>query len=68
MTDIPTSSIDRIIRKAGAERVSQDAILRLKTELEDYGLLIAKKALEFARYANKKTISKADIELALLKK
>ncbi|MFX0014672.1 MAG: histone [Promethearchaeota archaeon] len=68
MVEIPASSIDRIIRKGGATRVSKSAILALQKELEEYGVLIAKLAWDFANYAGKKTVEGKDIYLALRKK
>lgn len=67
VVEIPDSSIDRIIRKSGASRVSKSAIVALRKELEDYGLNIAKSALEIAHYARKKTIEEKDIFLAIQK-
>lgn len=68
MVEIPNSSIDRIIRKAGAQRVSKSAIAALRSELEDYGIEISKFAIEIANYADKRTIDGADIALALRKR
>ena len=67
MVEIPNSSIDRIIRKGGAKRVSKSAILALQRELEEYGVNIARLAWELATYAGKKTVEGKDIELALRK-
>jgi histone H3/H4 len=67
MVEIPNSSIDRIIRKGGAIRVSKSAIITLKEELEDYGVEISKLAYEIASYAGKKTIEDEDIILAIRK-
>jgi len=67
VVEIPDSSIDRIIRKSGASRVSKSAIVALRKELEEYGLNIAKLALEIAHYAKKKTVEKNDIVLAIRK-
>ncbi|MHA2244954.1 MAG: histone [Candidatus Hodarchaeales archaeon] len=65
MVEIPNSSVDRIIRKGGAKRVSKSAILALQQELEEYGIRIAKLAFELASYAGKKTVEDKDIVLAL---
>ena len=67
MVEIPVSSVDRIIRRGGAERVSKSAIIALQKELEEYGVSIAKLAWDFARYAGKKTLEGKDIYLALKK-
>ncbi len=67
MVEIPNSSIDRIIRKGGARRVSKSAIIALQKELEEYGVKIAKLAWEVANYAGKKTVEGNDIYLAIRK-
>ena len=67
MVEIPVSSIDRIIRRGGAGRVSKSAIIALQKELEEYGVSIAKLAWDFATYAGKKTLEDKDIYLALKK-
>ncbi|MFX1538657.1 MAG: histone family protein [Promethearchaeota archaeon] len=67
MVEIPVSSIDRIIRRGGAGRVSKSAIEALQKELEEYGVSIAKLAWEFASYAGKKTLEGKDIKLAIKK-
>ncbi|MFW9904729.1 MAG: histone family protein [Candidatus Thorarchaeota archaeon] len=67
MVEIPFSSIDRIIRRGGANRVSKSAIIALQKGLEEYGVAIAKLAWELANYAGKKTVEGKDIQLALKK-
>ena len=67
MVEIPVSSIDRIIRKGGATRVSKSAIIALQKELEEYGVSVAKLAWDFVIYAGKKTVEGKDIHLALRK-
>ena len=61
---LPNAPIERIIRKAGAERVSEDAIEELKSAVEEAGEEIAKEAAEMSNHANRKTVTKEDVEMA----
>jgi len=60
--------IDRIIRDAGAFRVSSDAIKRLNEIITDRGMNIARYAVEIARHSGRKTVKESDIKLATLQK
>jgi len=63
--EIPLAPIDRILHKAGAERVSDEAIRALRNLLERLAEEIAKEALEAAKHAGRKTVTKDDIEFAM---
>lgn len=62
---MPIAPIDRLIRKAGAERVSEEAAKILAEYLEEYAVELGKKAVEFARHAGRKTVKAEDIKLAI---
>ena len=62
---IPVATIERIIKEAGAERVSEDAKKALNAYVEDQALKVAKKAIKFAELAKRKTVKAEDIELAI---
>ncbi len=62
---LPIASVERLIREAGGERVSDKAAAKLAEELEEMGKEIAKKAIRFAKHAGRKTITKEDVKLAV---
>jgi len=61
---LPNAPIERIIRKAGAERVSETAIEELKHAIEEAGEEIAQEAADLAEHANRNTVNRKDIEMA----
>ena len=62
---IPVAPIGRIIKEAGAERVSEDAKKALNAYVEEEAARVAKKAIKFAELAKRKTVKAEDIELAI---
>lgn len=65
--DLQLAPMHRIIKKAGAERVSDDGANALRIVLEEVGLNIAKDALDFTRHAHRKTVKAEDIQIAAKK-
>nr|WP_321497442.1 histone family protein [uncultured Methanolobus sp.] len=64
MTIIPFAPIERVIRNAGAQRVSESAGMALTAILEEYGLEISREAIKLAEHAGRKTVKAEDINLA----
>lgn len=64
MADLPKAAVVRIAKKAGAERVGDDAADVLVRKAEVYIEQIAKEAFEYAKHAGRKTIKADDVELA----
>ena len=54
----------RILKKAGAERVSDESANELRRILEEVGTVIAKNAVEMSVHAGRKTIKAEDVRLA----
>ena len=61
---LPNAPIERIIRKAGAERVSEDAVEELRRAVEEVGEEVAQDAINLADHANRNTVKKEDVEMA----
>ncbi len=64
MAELQAAGVSRIIRKAGAERVSAEATDQFREYLEQYGKDLAEEAIEMARHAGRKTVKSEDIKLA----
>ncbi len=65
MAHIPVAPIERLIRDVDSDiRVSTSAAEVLRDALEDRALAVAKRAVQFARHARRKTVKPEDIELA----
>jgi len=62
---VKNTQAHKIIEKAGAERVSFGAGLKLSEVLEDLGMEIARNAIEYANHAGRKTVKASDINLAV---
>jgi histone H3/H4 len=62
---LPLAPVERVIRKAGADRVSESAGIELAKVLEDYGIEISREAITLAKHAHRTTVKDEDIRLAV---
>lgn len=61
---IPLAAMEKLLKNAGAERVSEKAKSALKTVVEDISEEIASNAVRLASHAGRKTVKAGDIKLA----
>ncbi len=61
---LPLASIERIVRKAGVERISKEALQEMKKLIEEIALQLAQESAVLAKHAGRKTIRVEDIRLA----
>lgn len=57
---IPHAPLDRLIRKAGAQRVSERAAEKLAEILEQIGLDLSRQAIALASHAKRSTVTHLD--------
>lgn len=62
--ELGLATMYRVIKKSGAERVSDDAADELRKILEDVAEKIAKQAVDLSVHAGRKTVKSEDIRLA----
>ncbi|MFX0137926.1 MAG: histone family protein [Candidatus Hodarchaeota archaeon] len=67
MAGFANARVEKLIKSAGAQRVSADAIKKLNEVLTERGTEIAKYAVELARHNGRKTVKESDIKLAAQK-
>ncbi|MBM3895000.1 MAG: histone [Thermoproteota archaeon] len=63
-SELGLSAMYRILKKSGAERVSDESADELRRILEEVATNIAKSAVEMSIHAGRKTIKAEDIKLA----
>jgi DNA-binding protein len=59
------NAMDKIMREAGAMRVSDNAKVALAEELEEMALKISAEAKKLAEHTGRKTVTEKDIRLAV---
>lgn len=64
MAELPLAPVKRVIKNAGADRVSDDAVEAMRDLLEDRAEDLAKEAKQYANHAGRKTVKKEDVRAA----
>ena len=62
---LPLAAMEKILKKSGAERVSDKAKIALKQVIEEKAEEISQRAIKFAMHAGRKTVKAGDIKLAV---
>jgi histone H3/H4 len=64
MSVLPKLPFERLMKKAGAKRVSEEALDEMANIVEERLMEIAKEAVLLAKHAGRKTILDEDIRIA----
>jgi len=64
MSKFADSQIEKLLRDAGADRVSADAIAKFNELLTEKALQIGRYAVDIARHDGRKTIKAEDVKLS----
>lgn len=64
MTELSHAAVERIIKNAGADRVSADATETMAGLMEEYATRLAKEAKKMADHAGRKTLRGTDVRMA----
>lgn len=62
---LPLAAMEKLLKKVGAERVSDPAKVAMREELEKIAESIGEKAVRFSRHSKRKTIKAEDVRLAV---
>lgn len=64
MTSLPLATVERIMRTAGADRISNDAVIAASEKAEALIKKLTAEAVILSKHAGRKTVTAEDIELA----
>ena len=63
-SELGLSAMYRILKKSGAQRVSDESATELRRVVEEIAEAIAKNAVDMSKHAGRKTIKADDIKLS----
>ena len=63
-SELGLSAMYRILKKSGAQRVSDESAVELRRVIEEIAEAIAKNAVEMSNHADRKTVKAEDVKLA----
>ena len=63
-SELGLSAMYRILKKSGAERVSDESAVELRRVIEEIAEAVAKNAVDLANHAGRKTVKAEDVKLA----
>lgn len=63
--ELPIAPVEKLIRKAGADRVASSASEALAAVLEDIGGEISRRAAALSAHAGRRTVKLEDVKMAV---
>jgi len=63
-SELGLSAMYRILKKSGAERISDESVDELRRVIEDIAMEISKNAIDMTKHAGRKTVKAEDVKLA----
>ena len=63
-SELGLSAMYRILKKSGAQRVSDESAVELRRVIEEISEAIAKNAVDMSSHAGRKTVKAEDVNLA----
>lgn len=63
--ELPLAEIERIMRNAGAERLSENAVLVMQDSAQDIAEELARDAVAVAREAGHRSVTAEDVQKAI---
>ena len=63
-SELGLSAMYRILKKSGAQRVSDESAVELRRVIEEIAETIAKNTVDLANHAGRKTVKAEDVKLA----